>query len=184
MHKRDSLKFLTQIHIFQAYTFALEIFYGALNFAPSIIRIFFFKIIFQKIGPNCLIDYKTYFRFPNKISIGKGVTINRGCEFFGTMLNGGAKIVIGDYVTFSPGVKLYSAAQNYMTLDLNDKVGDIFIEDFAWIGAGVIVLPGIKIGKGAVVGAGSVVTKSIPCNTVAVGVPAKVIKSRGITKFP
>jgi acetyltransferase-like isoleucine patch superfamily enzyme len=53
--------------------------------------------------------------------------------------------------------------------------GGIVIEDDVWIGFGVIVLDGVKIGKGAVLGAGSVVTRDIPDNTVAVGVPAKTI---------
>lgn len=57
--------------------------------------------------------------------------------------------------------------------------GDIIIDDDAWLGVGVIVLAGVKIGKGAVIGAGSVVTKSIPDNALAVGVPACVVRLRG-----
>jgi acetyltransferase-like isoleucine patch superfamily enzyme len=57
--------------------------------------------------------------------------------------------------------------------------GDIIIEDEAWISTGVIILDGVRVGKGAVVGAGSVVTRDIPDNAIAFGVPAKVIKMRG-----
>jgi acetyltransferase-like isoleucine patch superfamily enzyme len=57
--------------------------------------------------------------------------------------------------------------------------GDIIIEDEAWISTGVIILDGVRVGKGAVVGAGSVVTRDIPDNAIAYGVPAKVIKMRG-----
>ena len=56
--------------------------------------------------------------------------------------------------------------------------GDIVIEDHAWLGVGVIVLSGVRIGKGAVIGAGSVVNKDIPDNAIAVGNPARVIKMR------
>lgn len=56
--------------------------------------------------------------------------------------------------------------------------GDIVIEDGAWLGYGVIVLDGVRIGKGAVIGAGSVVTKNIPDYHIAAGVPAKIIKKR------
>ena len=52
------------------------------------------------------------------------------------------------------------------------------MDDYAWLGVGVIVLSGVRIGKGAVVGAGSVVTRDIPDGGVAVGVPARVIKMR------
>ena len=56
--------------------------------------------------------------------------------------------------------------------------GDIVIGDNAWLGVGVIVLSGVKIGNGAVIGAGSVVTRDIPDNAIAFGVPAQVIKMR------
>jgi acetyltransferase-like isoleucine patch superfamily enzyme len=56
--------------------------------------------------------------------------------------------------------------------------GRILIDDDAWLGFGVIVLSGVRIGKGAVVGAGSVVTRDIPDGAIAVGSPARVIKMR------
>ena len=56
--------------------------------------------------------------------------------------------------------------------------GDIIVGDDAWLGFGVIVLDGVRIGKGAVVGAGSVVTEDIPDGGIAVGVPARVVKMR------
>jgi acetyltransferase-like isoleucine patch superfamily enzyme len=56
--------------------------------------------------------------------------------------------------------------------------GPIIIEDHAWLGVGVIVLSGVRIGKGAVVGAGSVVTDNIPDGAIAAGAPARVVKMR------
>ncbi len=56
--------------------------------------------------------------------------------------------------------------------------GGIFIHDEAWLGYGVIVLSGVQIGKGAVIGAGSVVTRDVPDNAIAVGVPARVVRMR------
>jgi acetyltransferase-like isoleucine patch superfamily enzyme len=58
------------------------------------------------------------------------------------------------------------------------EYGSIIIEDWAWIGAGTIVLPGIHIGKGAIVGAGSVVTRSVPAFEIWAGNPAKKIRDR------
>jgi acetyltransferase-like isoleucine patch superfamily enzyme len=57
--------------------------------------------------------------------------------------------------------------------------GGIVVGDDVWLGFGVVVLDGVRIGKGAVVGAGSVVTRDIPDNAIAVGVPARVVKMRG-----
>lgn len=56
--------------------------------------------------------------------------------------------------------------------------GGIVVEDDAWLGFGVVVLDGVRIGKGAVIGAGSVVTSNVPDNAIAMGVPARVMKSR------
>ena len=56
--------------------------------------------------------------------------------------------------------------------------GDIFIEDDVWIGAGSIILPGLKIGKGAIIAAGSVVNKNVPKFSIVGGIPAKIIKLR------
>jgi acetyltransferase-like isoleucine patch superfamily enzyme len=57
--------------------------------------------------------------------------------------------------------------------------GGIVIEDDVWLGVGVIVLDGVRIGRGAVVGAGAVVTKDLPPNSISSGAPARVVKMRG-----
>jgi acetyltransferase-like isoleucine patch superfamily enzyme len=62
------------------------------------------------------------------------------------------------------------------------KSGEIHIEDGAWVGVSTTIIFPVRIGKNAIVGAGSVVTKDVPDNTVAVGVPARVIKHRGRRK--
>ena len=58
---------------------------------------------------------------------------------------------------------------------------DIVVEDGAWIGAGCILLPGVTVGRNAVVGAGSVVTKDVPADAVAAGNPATVIRPRDVS---
>ncbi len=62
--------------------------------------------------------------------------------------------------------------------------GGIFIEDDVWLGYGVVVLDGVHIGKGSVIGAGSVVNRDIPAGVIADGVPVKVIKERSSTSRP
>ena len=107
------------------------------------------------------------------IHIGEGVFINAGCKF---QDQGG--IYIGDGSLIGHNTVL--ATLNHGMLpeeraDLHPK--PIHIGKNVWIGSGSIVLPGVTIGDNAVIGAGSVVTKDIPENMIAVGSPARVIKS-------
>lgn len=105
------------------------------------------------IGYNCLISSTKigrYVSIANNVNIGHGEhPINR----------------------ISTNALFYANAKILTELDL-------IIEDDVWIGTGAIILRGVKIGRGAIVGAGCVVTKDIPPYSIAVGVPAKVIKNR------
>ena len=92
-------------------------------------------------------------------------------------------IHIGTAVDIAPNCALYSydhgtAPDKPIREQPLETNGEIFIDDHAWLGMGVTVLSGVRIGKGAVVGAGSVVTKDIPDNGIAVGNPARVVKLR------
>ena len=91
-------------------------------------------------------------------------------------------IEVGDNVMMAPNVVLATAAHPILP-ELRAKTyqynAPIRIGDDCWLGAGVIVLPGVTIGKGSVIGAGSVVTKDIPENVVAHGVPCRVIRPIG-----
>ncbi len=112
------------------------------------------------------------------IKIGNSCTINRFALLYG---HGGLEI--GNNVMIAPNVIILP--QNHIFKDISIIIREqgisckgIKIENDIWIGAGAIVLDGITIGKGSVIGAGAVVTKDIPPYSVAVGVPAKVIKKR------
>jgi acetyltransferase-like isoleucine patch superfamily enzyme len=88
-------------------------------------------------------------------------------------------IIIGDRVSIGPAVLLItdSSPNNSRLIKVFPLVsGSIFIKDDVWIGAGVIVLPNVTIGKCSVIGSGSVVTRDIPPFSIAAGIPAKVIK--------
>jgi acetyltransferase-like isoleucine patch superfamily enzyme len=93
-------------------------------------------------------------------------------------------VIIGKGVQIAPGCKFYpynhDVALGISILDQQLTTrGDIIVEDDVWIGTGVIILDNVRIGKGAVVGAGSVVTGNIPDNAIACGVPATVLRTRG-----
>lgn len=117
-----------------------------------------------------------------------GITIGKNClisEF--TVLRGQGGITIGNNVYTSPFVQI--VAVNHVYDDPNRPIIEqgitaqgIVIEDDAWIGSSAIVLDGVRVGKGAVVAAGAVVSKEVPPHTVVAGVPAKVIKEINGTK--
>ena len=110
---------------------------------------------------------------PARIQIGKDVWISFASSG-GCYIQGGRNpIKIGDNTIFAPGVKIISA--NHDPKDLNKQIEaePIEIGKHCWIGANAVILPGVKLGDRAIVGAGAVVTKSFPEDALLVGVPAK-----------
>jgi acetyltransferase-like isoleucine patch superfamily enzyme len=105
------------------------------------------------------------------------------CWHRGAFFNALGGISIGKNVIIGPYCVIHSA--NHCFDDLNEPImfqghvlEPVLIEDDCWLGAHVTVLPGVRLGKGCVVGAGSVVTKSMPAYSVVAGVPARIISSR------
>ena len=134
------------------------------------------KLFFELIGK----EYdETFGLFPPfstdyglNITLGKRVFINSGCCF---QDQGG--IEIGDDVLIGQQVVIATLDHDLDPEKRGNMVpAPVKIGDKVWVGAHVTILPGVTIGEGAVVGAGAVVTKDVPANTVAVGVPARVIK--------
>ncbi|AMD17725.1 galactoside O-acetyltransferase [Methanobrevibacter sp. YE315] len=114
----------------------------------------------------------------NKMKIGNNVFINNNCL---AMARGG--INIEDDVMIAGNVQLLS--NNHDEYERQVLLCDeINIKKGAWIGAGASVLPGVTIGKYAIVGAGAIVTKDVPDYAVVVGTPAKVVKTLDKDKFP
>lgn len=131
------------------------------------------------IGENTIIRRWTCLRpYGGYIEIGKNCSINSFSHISG---NGGVEI--GDNVMIATQCVIISANHNFDDISIpmreqSETKEKIIIEDDCWLGAGVKVLAGVTIHSGSVIGAGSVVTKDIPSNSVAVGVPARVIKTR------
>ncbi len=112
--------------------------------------------------------------YGSNIILGENVHINAGCFFMD-----GAKITVGDNVFIGPYCGFYTASHPLDFENRNkglEKALPITIGSNCWFGANVSVMPGVTIGSGCVIAAGSVVTKDIPHNSLAAGVPAKVIK--------
>lgn len=104
------------------------------------------------------------------LKIGRGVFVNSNLL---AMARGG--ITIGDHARIAANVQLLSNNHDPYDLDVL-TCKPVEIGDYAWIGAGATVLPGVRVGRHAVIGAASVVTKDVPDYAVAVGNPARVIK--------
>lgn len=142
------------------------------------------KKLFGSVGKNVAIDTKIHCDFGKNTFIGDDVVMGANC----TLIDN-EKITIGNKVLIAPNLQIYTAFHPILpeerTLEKNTNDGKIFfntcaapvtIEDGVWTGGGVIILPGVTIGKNSVIGAGSVVTKDIPPNCVAVGNPCRPIK--------
>jgi maltose O-acetyltransferase len=125
-------------------------------------------------GQDSIIEPPFYCSYGQNILIGDYVYLNVSC----TILDCN-KVHIGHHVMLGPAVQIYTAAHH---LQAESRIHGweiakpILIEDNVWIGGGAILLPGVRIGKNAVVGAGAVVSRSVPANTVVVGNPARVIR--------
>jgi acetyltransferase-like isoleucine patch superfamily enzyme len=135
------------------------------------------ELFHNQVGENTLIFNELTVVLPKNVTIGSGCTIMNG-----VVMMGAGGITIENNVLIGAQAKLIS--NNH---DVYDRavltVKPVLIKEGAWIGAGVSVLPGVTVGKYAVVGANSVVTKDIPDYGVAVGIPAKVVKYLDPLKF-
>ena len=135
------------------------------------------KKLFAEVGEGCYIEPPLHANWGSHTHLGNHVYAN-----FNLTLVDDTHVYIGDNVMFGPNVTI-TAAGHPVDPDLRRQVYQynfpVRIEENVWVGAGVIILPGVTIGKNSVIGAGSVVTKDIPANVVAMGVPCRVVREIG-----
>lgn len=122
---------------------------------------------YASIARNCRIDY------PWNVSIGESSSIGSGAWVYAL-----DKIVIGKNVCVGEDVRLITGSHDIISQHFDLVTKPITIKDNVWVATGAVVLPGVTICEGAVVGAGSVVTKDVEPWTVVAGNPAKFIKKR------
>ena len=132
-----------------------------------------------------IISYDNNSKFENNIYISdaKNILIGKHCRINEHVFLQGS-VQIGDYVMIAPYVTIHSSTHVYndihtpMVLGGLTEANTVIIDDDVWIGKNVVVLPGVKIGKGSIIGANSVVTKDVDEYSIYGGVPAKLIKKR------
>ncbi len=112
-------------------------------------------------------------RRPRRIHIGRGTVVGDRCE-----LDGREGLSIGQNVNISSEVKIYTLQHDYRLPGFPNSGGPVTVEDYAWLSTRCTILPGVTVGRGAVVAAGAVVTKDVAPLTVVGGIPATVIAQR------
>ena len=136
------------------------------------------KEMFAEIGENCYIEPPFHSNFGGRhCHFGKNVYAN-----FNLTCVDDTHIYVGDYTMFAPNVVVATAGHPILP-ELRSKAFQynmpVHIGKNCWIGAGVVILPGVTIGDNTVIGAGSVVARDIPSNVVAIGNPCKVVREIG-----
>lgn len=138
--------------------------------------------LFASRGKNLRFDPNGYYSFKN-VSVGDDVALGRGS----VLMASGSRILIGNKVMLGPEVMIVAGNHNTAVLgramaDVKRKRPgddeDIIIEDDVWVGARAIILKGVIVRRGAIVGAGSVVTQEVPPYAIVCGNPARVTRFR------
>jgi maltose O-acetyltransferase len=133
--------------------------------------------LLAEVGEGVLVRAPFYCDWGDGIRIVAGTFVNFNC----VMLDG-APITIGAGCQLAPGVQLITATHPLdpaARLDLWEQALPVTLGDGVWLGAGVIVCPGVTIGENTTVGAGAIVTRDLPANVVAYGNPARVAREVG-----
>jgi maltose O-acetyltransferase len=174
----NSNQIFTKI-IIRIKTICLEFWLMILRFVGFIpihfVRKFFYIISGVKLKFDSTIHIGANFFKPSNISIGHDTIIGDHC-----FLDGRAPLKIGNHVGIASQVLIYNDEHDINSADYGNSFGPVEIGDYVFIGPRAIILPNIKIGKGAVVAAGAIVTKDIPEFEIWGGIPAKKISDRKI----
>jgi len=156
--------------IFEFWVFIIHL----VGYIPSHhLRRFFYGLAGVKIGKGSSLHMGIRFYDPRNISVGNDTIIGEG-----TVLDGREKLMVGNHVDIASEVMIYNSKHDIENEYFLPVSSPVTIEDYVFIGPRSIILPGVKIGKGAIVAAAAVVTKDVPPFAIVAGVPAKIIGER------
>lgn len=142
------------------------------------VRRFFYRRAGMHIGVGSSIHTGLRIYDPTRISIGHDTIIGEDA-----VLDGRDVLTIGSHVAFATGVMIYNSQHDIRDPQFKAISKPVHIEDYVFIGPRAVILPGVRIGKGAVVGAGAVVTKDVSPGSVVGGVPAQEIGKRPLQEY-
>ena len=142
------------------------------------VRRFFYRLAGMRIGQGSSIHMGLTLYNPSNIEIGEDTVIGEQA-----VLDGRDKLIIGSHVAFATGVMVYNSQHDIRDPQFKAISAPVVIDDYVFIGPRAIILPGVHVGKGAVVGAGAVVTKDVAPGVVVGGVPAKEIGERPLQHY-
>ena len=156
-------------------SFSSYVYGSIISFFPSHkVRRTVLSLYLAKLGKDTSVQMGCRFLNGRKVYLGDRNVINFGCLLDGRCYT----IKTGNDVSIGPEATILTLGHDPQSATFADRGGDVIIGDRAWIAYRAIILPGIEIGEGAVVGAGSVVTKNVEPYTIVAGNPAKVIGHR------
>jgi len=138
---------------------------------------------FRKYGEGVHIDRNVSINMPERVILNDHVVIHKG-----TVINSMGGLYIGRYTGIGYNCAIFTVQHRYRNSDTIpfDRVADlkpVIIRDFVWFGFGVMVMPGVEIGEGAILGMGSVITKKVPPLAIVTGNPAEIIGYRSKEHF-
>ncbi len=145
------------------------------NIPSHYIRRFMYRLGGMSIGKGSTIHMYARFYDASRIKIGEDSIVGEHA-----VLDGRDKLIIGNHVAIASQVMIYNAEHNIHSKDFLHTLNPVVVEDYVFIGPRAIILPGITVGKGAIIAAGAVVTKDVPPMTIVGGVPAREIGTRNV----
>lgn len=154
------------------------------GFVPShTIRNFCYRLTGMKIGSGSTIHMMGRIYDPRNITIGRDTKIGEKATLDGRkqLRNSSGGLEIGSHVDIASEVMIWTSQHDIHSSDMRPIEAKVIIEDYVFIGPRSIILPGVTIGKGAIVAAGSIVTKDVAPKTIVAGIPATKISDRKVT---
>jgi maltose O-acetyltransferase len=145
-----------------------------LGYVPShTLRNFFYRRAGVKLARTSSLHWRARFFTPEGLTVGEHCTLGNDGFY-----DGRDTITIGTCVNIAAEVRIYTREHDIDDPHFGETGGPVVIEDYAYIGTRVTIMPGVRIGQGAVVASGAVVTKDVPPYMLVGGVPARVIRER------
>lgn len=153
-------------------------------FISNLSRDFILKSDFKRFGANSRLEYPCHIESPGMVTVEENVNIRYGLQVLNAKTE---EVIIKRNSTLAPNVTI--VPNNHIptvgipiflltSSHVNDKTKDIIIEEDCWVGTGVKLLSGSHLGRGSIVGAGSIVTKDVPPYAVVIGTPARIVAVR------